>query len=123
MDIEKRKEEKEIIDKMIKNNELVLYMLNVYNSKNYRIFIEKVKSYATVLQYFKKIDKVKYVNTFLIIDKEENNKKKITKIEQVENLCNEYEIVLDRLTKEQNVSREAISYLMTNPFNAYRVYR
>ena len=52
-----------------------------------------------------------------------NNKKKRTKIEQVENLCSEYEIVLDRLTKEQNASREAISYLMTNPFNAYRVYR
>ena len=111
---------------MIRNNEVVVYMLNVYNSKNYRIFIEKVKSYATVLQYFKIIEKVKYVNTVLIIDKEENkgnNKKKATNIEQVENLCIEYEIVLDRLTKEQNVSREAISYLMTNPFNAYRVYR
>ena len=124
--VEKIKEQEEILDKMIRNNEVVVYMLNVYNSKNYRIFIEKVKSYATVLQYFKKIDKVNHVNTFLIIDKEENkgkNKKKATNIEQVENLCSEYEIVLDRLTKEQNASREAISYLMTNPFNAYRVYR
>ena len=122
--VEKMKEQEDILDKMIRNNEIVVYMLNIYNPKNYRIFIEKVKSYATVLQYFKKIDKVKYVNTFLIIDKEvKNNKKKRTKIEQVENLCSEYEIVLDRLTKEQNVSKDAVSYLMTNPFNAYRVYR
>ena len=117
------KEQEDILDKMIRNNEVVVYMLNVYNSKNYRIFIKKVKKYALVLQYFKKVDKVKYVNTFLIIDKVNNNRKKITKIEQVENLCIEYEIVLDRLTKEQNASREAISYLITNPFNAYRVYR
>ena len=124
--VEKMKEQEDILDKMIRNNEVVVYMLNVYNSKNYRIFIKKVKKYALVLQYFKKVDKVKYVNTFLIIDKEENkgnNKKKATNIEQVENLCSEYEIVLDRLIKEQNASREAISYLMTNPFNAYRVYR
>lgn len=125
--VEKMKEQEDILDKMIRNNEVVVYMLNIYNPKNYRIFIEKAKSYATVLQYFKIIEKVKYVNTFLIIDKEEYkgkiNKNKITKIEQVENLCNEYEIVLDRLNKEQNASREAISYLMTNPFNAYRVYR
>ena len=124
--VEKIKEQEDILDKLIKNNEVVVYMLNIYNSKNYRIFIEKVKNYATVLQYFKIIEKVKYVNTFLIIDKEENkgnNKKKATNIEQVENLCSEYEIVLDRLTKEQNASKDAVSYLMTNPFNAYRVYR
>ena len=124
--VEKMKEQEDILDKMIRNNEIVVYMLNIYNPKNYRIFIEKVKSYATVLQYFKKIDKVKCVNTFLIIDKEENkgnNKKKATNIKRVENLCSEYEIILDRLTKEQNASKDAVSYLMTNSFNAYRVYR
>ena len=122
--VEKIKEQEDILDKMIRNNEVVVYMLNIYNPKNYKIFIKKVKKYALVLQYFKKIDKVKYVNTFLIIDKEvKNNKKKRTKLEEVEKLCSEYEIVLDRLTKEQNASKDAVSYLMTNPFNAYRVYR
>ena len=122
--VEKIKEQEDILDKLIRNNEVVVYMLNIYNPKNYKIFIKKVKKYALVLQYFKKIDKVKYVNTFLIIDKEvKNNKKKRTKLEEVEKLCSEYEIVLDRLTKEQNASKDAVSYLMTNPFNAYRVYR
>ncbi len=133
----------DIVDKFMLNNEIkalsvddmykledttkednrLVYMLNFYDVKKYRSFISKVKLYADVICYFKKDGKTKYVNTFLVVKDEIKRGKKLTKLEKLDRLCDEYGIILDKLTKEQNAGKLAISYLLTNPFNAYRVYK
>ena len=109
-----------------KNNEYkkyYIYMLNLYDIKVYKKFINAVKRYSDVICYFKKDGKKRQVNTFLLIEDEVKRGKKLTKLEKIEKLNNEYGIVVDKLTNEQEAGKEAVSYLMTNPFNNYRVYR
>lgn len=100
-----------------------VYMLTIYNTNNYKRFINKAKRYAGVICYFKKENKKRYVNTLLVIEDEVKKGKKLTKIEKVEKLSNEFGIILDKLVREQNAGKDAMSYLLTNPFNAYRVYK
>ncbi len=120
--IKKDDKEKEV---KIKNSDkhYVIYMLNIYDNKKYKKFVNKVKRYAEVICYFKKIDNKKYVNTFLIVDREIKRKKQLTKIEKIDKLCNEYGVILDKLVREQETGKLAISYFMTNPFNNYREFR
>ena len=100
-----------------------VYMLTIYNINNYKRFVSKVKRYASIIYYFKKENKKRYVNTLLVIEDEVKKGKKLTKIEKVENLSNELGIILDKLVREQKAGKAAMSYLLTNPFNAYRVYK
>ena len=100
-----------------------VYMLNLYDNKTYKKFINIVKRYTDVICYFKRDGKKKFVNTFLVIEDEIKKGKKLTKVEKVEKLCNEHCIIVDRLEREQNAGKIAVSYFMTNPFNAYRKYK
>lgn len=100
-----------------------ILMLNLYDIKKYRSFINKVKMYADVICYFKKECKTKFVNTFLVVEDEIKKGKKLTKLEKVNKLCYEYGIILDRLGRDQNAGKTAASYLLVNPFNAYRIYK
>lgn len=100
-----------------------ILMLSIYDVKKYRGFINAVKRHADVICYFKKEGKKKYVNTFLVIEDEIKKGKKLTKLEKVEKLCSEYGIIIDKLVREQNAAKVAVSYLLTNPFNAYRIYK
>ena len=133
----------DIVDKFMLNNEIkalsvddmykledttkeenrLVYMLNLYDVKKYRSFINRAKLYSNVICYFKKDGKTKYVNTFLVVNDEIKKGKKLTKSEKLDRLCDEYGIIFDKLIKEQNAGKLAISYLLTNPFNAYRVYK
>ena len=109
-----------------KNNEYkkyYIYMLNLYDIKVYKNFINAVKRYSDVICYFKKDGKKRFVNTFLLIEDEVKKGKKLTKLEKIEKLNNEYGIVVDKLTNEQEAGKEVVSYLMTNPFNNYRIYK
>ena len=47
----------------------------------------------------------------------------MTKIERIEKICDEYAVIIDRLTNEQITAKLAISYNMINPFNNYRIYK
>ena len=110
------------------NNETInktykILMLNLYDIKIYRSFINKVKLYADVVCYFKKESKTKFVNTFLVVEDEIKKGKKLTKLEKVDKLCDEYGIILDKLGRDQNAGKSAVSYLLTNPFNSYRIYK
>ena len=100
-----------------------VFMLNLYDIKKYRSFINKVKLYADVVCYFKKESKTKFVNTFLVVEDEIKKGKKLTKLEKVDKLCDEYGIILDKLGRDQNAGKSAVSYLLTNPFNSYRIYK
>ena len=100
-----------------------VYMPTIYNINNYKRFVSKVKRYASIIYYFKKENKKRYVNTLLVIEDDVKKGKKLTKIEKVENLSNELGIILDKLVREQKAGKAAMSYLLTNPFNAYRVYK
>ncbi len=106
-----------------KNKKYKIYMLNIYDIKIYKKFINTVNRYSDVICYFKRDGKSKYVNTFLIIEDEIKRNKKITKIEKVEEICMEYGVVVDRLTNGQVAGKRAVSYFMTNPFNNYRIYK
>lgn len=105
------------------SREYKISMLNLYDIKLYRSFINKVKLYADVVCYFKKEGKTKFVNTFLIVEDEIKKGKKLTKLEKLSKLCDEYGIILDRLVRDQNAGNSAVSYLLTNPFNSYRIYK
>lgn len=118
-----REDVKETDDKDSTIKTYKILMLSIYDVKKYRIFINAVKRYADVICYFKKEEKKKYVNTFLVIEDEIKKGKKLTKLEKVEKLCSEYYIIIDKLVSEQNAAKVAVSYLLTNPFNAYRVYK
>lgn len=111
------------IDSKFLDKEYKIYMLILYDIKVYRKFINVVKRYADVICYFKKEEKKKYVNTFLVIEDEIKKGKKLTKLEKVEKLCSEYGIIIDKLVREQNAAKVAVSYLLTNPFNTYRIYK
>ena len=114
---------KETDDKDLTIKTYKILMLSIYDVKKYRNFINAVKRYADVICYFKKEEKKKYVNTFLVIEDEIKKGKKLTKLEKVEKLCSEYDIIIDKLVREQNVAKVVVSYLLTNPFNAYRIYK
>ena len=115
-------DEKENFDKY-KNKKYKIHMLNIYDVKVYKKFINTVKRYCDVICYFKRDGKKKFVNTFLLIEDEIKKGKKLTKLEKLENLCMDLGIIVDRLTNDQVAGRNAVSYLMTNTFNNYRVYR
>ena len=115
-------DEKENFDKY-KNKKYKIYMLNIYDIKVYKKFINTVKRYCDVICYFKRDGKKKYVSTFLLIEDEIKKGKKLTKLEKLENLCMELGIIVDKLSNDQVAGRNAVSYLMTNPFNNYRVYK
>lgn len=100
-----------------------IYMLNLYDIKKYRQFINKIKIYADVICYFKKEDKTKYVNTFLVVEDEIKSGKKQTKLEMIDKLCDEYGVILNKLERDQNVAKSSVSYLLINPFNNYRIYK
>ena len=85
------------------------------------IFTSKNKKQPAIAALF--TGKIKYVNTFLAVKEEAKIGKKLTKLEKVEKLCIEYGIILDRLNRDQNAGKAAISYLLTNPLNAYRKYK
>lgn len=135
----KRKTKKSILTSLLKkrlseeinekdNNETIsktykILMLNLYDIKKYRSFINKIKLYADVVCYFKKEGKIKFVNTFLVVEDEIKKGKKLTKLEKIEKLSNEYGIILDKLGRDQNAGKSAVSYLLTNPFNSYRIYK
>ena len=135
----KRKTKKSILTSLFKkrlseeinekdNNETIsktykILMLNLYDIKKYRSFINKIKLYADVVCYFKKEGKIKFVNTFLVVEDEIKRGKKLTKLEKIEKLSNEYGIILDKLNREQNAGKSAVSYLLTNPLNSYRIYK
>ena len=117
----KKKQEKnikEIKQMRYQDRSFIIYMLNIYDSDKYNEFITEAKRYADVISYYKLVDRVKYVNTFLIIEDD----KEISNIKTIEKLCEEKGVVLDRLVNEQAAARNATSYMMTNPFNAYRVF-
>ena len=105
------------------SREYKILMLNLYDIKKYRSFINIVKLYADVVCYFKKEGKIKFVNTFLVVENEIKREKKLTKLEKIEKLSNEYGIILDKLSREQNAGKSAVSYLLTNPLNSYRIYK
>ena len=100
-----------------------IYMINLYDIKVYKKFINTVKRYCGVICYFKKDGKKRFVNTFLLIEDEVKKGKKLTKLEKIEKLCLELGVIIDGLTNEQEAGKEAMSYFMTNPFNNYRVYK
>ena len=106
-----------------KDKKYKIYMLNLYDIKLYKKFINVAKRYSDIVCYFKREGKKRYVNTFLLIEDEVKKGKKLTKIEQIEKLSNEYGIILDKLTKEQKTARVVFGILMKNPFNTYRVYK
>ena len=105
------------------NKTYKILMLNLYDIKVYRKFINIVKRYADVICYFKREGKTKFVNTFLVVEDEIKKGKKLTKLEKVEKLSDEYCIILDRLVREQKAGELSTSYLLTNPLNHYRVYK
>lgn len=112
-------EETEIYEKEL-GNDRKIFMLNLYDKKIYKEFINKVKKYCEVVCYFKKVDKKIYVNTFLLIENEKRKGKRLTKEDKVLTKCNEYKVLVDELSKEQKSAKYAVSYLMTNKYNAYR---
>ena len=112
-------EEIETYENELKNDKKV-FMLSLYDKKIYKEFINKVKKYCDVVCYFKKVDKKIYVNTFLLIENEKRKGKRLTKEDKVLTKCNEYKVLVDELSKEQKSAKYAISYLMTNKYNAYR---
>ena len=112
-------EEVEIYEKELERDKKV-FMLNLYDKKIYKEFINKVKKYCDVVCYFKKVDKKIYVNTFLSVENEIRKGKRSTKEDKVLIKCNEYKVLLDELSKEQKSAKYAVSYLMTNKYNAYR---
>lgn len=116
------KNENNISDRY-KDKKYKIHMLNIYDVKVYKKFINTVKRYCDVICYFKRDEKKKYVNTFLLIEDEIKKGKKLTKLEKIDNICMDFGIVVDKLTNEQVAGKLAVSYLMTNPFNNYRVYR
>ena len=105
------------------NKKYKIHMLNIYDIKMYKKFINTVKRYCDVICYFKRDGKKKYVNTFLLIEEEIKKGKKLTKLEKIENLCMDFGIIVDKLTNDQMAGRNAVSYLMQNPFNNYRIYK
>ena len=111
------------IDLRFQDKNYKIYMLNIYDIKVYKKFINTVKRYCDVICYFKKDGKKKFVNTFLLIEDETKKGKKLTKLEKIYNLCTDFGIIVDKLTNEQAAGKEAVSYFMTNPFNNYRIYR
>lgn len=114
--------ENNVIDKY-KNKKYKIYMLNIYDVKVYKKFINIVNRYCDVVCYFKRDGKKKIVNTFLLIEDEIKKGKKWTKLEKIDELCIDLGIIVDKLTNDQVAGRNAVSYLMTNPFNNYRVYK
>ena len=110
-------------DKNDEYKKYYIYMLNLYDNKLYKKFINVVKRYSDVICYFKRDGKKKFVNTFLLIEDEVKKGKKLTKLEKIEKLSNEHSIIFDRLINEQVVARNVVGYYMINPFNNYRVYR
>ncbi|MBR1453593.1 MAG: hypothetical protein IJ593_03000, partial [Lachnospiraceae bacterium] len=101
-------------------NDKKVFMLSLYNKVIYKEFINRVKKYCDIVQYFKKEGKKIYVNTFLIIKNEVRKGKRLTKEDKVVNKCNEYKVFIDELSKEQKSAKYAVSNLMTNKYNAYR---
>lgn len=112
-------EEIETCEKELENDKKV-FMLNLYDKKIYKEFINKVKRYCDVISYYKRVGKKIYVNTFLLIDNEMRKGKKLTKEDKVLVKCSEYKVWVDELSKEQKSAKYAVSYLMTNKYNAYR---
>lgn len=110
-------------DKNDEYKKYYIYMLNLYDIKVYKKFINTVKRYSDVICYFKRDGKKKFVNTFLLIEDEIKKGKKQTKLEKIEKLSNEHSIILDKLINEQVVARNVVGYYMINPFNNYRVYK
>ena len=98
-------------------------MLNLYDINKYKKLINILKRYSEIVCYFYKDNNTKYVNTFLLIEKEQKKGNKMTKIERIEKICDEYAVIIDRLTNEQITAKLAISYNMINPFNNYRIYK
>ena len=122
-EIDDKVKQKQIIYDKYKGKNYKIYMLNLYDNKVYKKFINKVKRYCDVICYFKRDGKTKYVNTFLLIEDEHKIGRKSTKLEKIDKLSNEYCIIIDKLNKEQYTALKAISYYMINPFNAYRIYK
>lgn len=116
------KNENNISDRY-KDKKYKIHMLNIYDIKVYNKFINTVKRYCDVICYFKRAGKKKFVNTFLLIEDEIKKGKKLTKLERIDNLCMNFGIIVDKLSNDQVAGRNAVSYLMTNTFNNYRVYR
>lgn len=112
-------EEIEIYEKELEKDKKV-FMLSLYDKKIYKEFVNKVKKYCDVVSYFKKSGKKIYVNTFLLIENEKRKGTRLTKEDKVLTKCNEYKVLVDELSKEQKSAKYAISYLMTNKYNAYR---
>lgn len=112
-------EEIEIYEKELEKDKKV-FMLSLYDKKIYKEFVNKVKKYCDVVSYFKKSGKKTYVNTFLLIENEKRKGKRLTKEDKVLTKCNEYKVLVDELSKEQKLAKYAVSYLMTNKYNAYR---
>ena len=110
-------------DKNDEYKKYYIYMLNLYDIKVYKNFINAVKRYSDVICYFKKDGKKRFVNTFLLIEDEVKKGKILTKLEKIEKLSNEHSIMLDKLINEQVVARNVVGYYMINPFNNYRIYK
>ena len=94
-----------------------IYMLHIYKNESYKDFIKEIKKYVDVISYYKKDDEQIYLNTYLIVKKDEKS------IELVNEVLNKYSVIVNRLTKHQNLGVASVSYLMTNLVNAYRVYK
>ena len=107
----------------LSHDKYIVYMLNLYDIKILNHFIDKVKIYCDVVCYIKSDAENKYINTFLIINSEISRDNGPSDLDKVEKLCNENSIILNRLTKEQQAGKIAVSYLMNNPFNSYRLYK
>lgn len=112
-------EEIESYEKELENDKKV-FMLSLYDKKIYKEFVNKVKKYCDVVSYFKKSGKKIYVNTFLLMENESRKGKRLAKEDKVLIKCNEYKVLVDELSKEQKLAKYAVSYLMTNKYNAYR---
>lgn len=116
----KKKKDKDKNEEIKNIEEPKIVMMNLYEVDNYRKFISIIRKQVEVVSYFKKIKKTKYVNTFIVIEEDKKGNKKYEKFKEQ---CEKYGVVIDNLITEKQGAKRAISYYMTNKFNAYRIYK
>ena len=97
-------------------NKHKVYMLKLYNKDIYDDFVKEIKDYADVICYFKKVNNKIYVDTYLIIEDD------VETIKTIDCILNRYCVVVDKLSKNQNLGTNSVSYLMTNQLNNYKEY-
>lgn len=95
-----------------------VYSQKLYKKDIYDDFLKEIKNYVDVISYFKKDnDNIIYVDTYFIVKDEERT------LKIVDETLNKFEVVVDKLTRNQQIGIRAVSYLMTNEINNYRLYK